>query len=364
MNAAYAGAYKTYKTFGKWQVFYDAFSKENVTLSQNLRNELTIADATTNVILGATLVIVTVGVGLVLAGIIVGNSAYVKAGLIVLQAAAMMALVTRIMMYVWQISIAVRAGVTTFTGLSNIAALSRSAGLVSGLLMSLAVIWGLFIYQMAFGKIQFGSIEFNFALARAIADTIVALIFLALAFIPIIGPLIVILLSITDLILYWVGVKGLSTLISEQIADALYDVDFLVKNLDNPDRLNFSIEAVQLRDEDKGFSTANAISYTVMVTSVINYKNSFDNDDGRRATFRYFLQTDETPRHDGLQQNDMKNEWIGRPGTSLMTITETTSPMIALSGVGAGVNRTLNGPCCGLLVHLHLACSETPIWFR
>jgi uncharacterized repeat protein (TIGR01451 family) len=82
--------------------------------------------------------------------------------------------------------------------LSGIKAANAMA--IIGFIIQMGVVWGYFIYAVASGQASSGS-ALHSAVAFAIASTLVALLYLAITLIPVIGPIIVAILSIIDFLL-------------------------------------------------------------------------------------------------------------------------------------------------------------------
>lgn len=82
--------------------------------------------------------------------------------------------------------------------LSGIKAANAMA--IIGFIIQMGVVWGYFIYAVASGQASSGT-ALHSALAFAIASTLVALLYLAITLIPVIGPIIVAILSVIDFLL-------------------------------------------------------------------------------------------------------------------------------------------------------------------
>lgn len=212
-------------------------------------------------------------------------------------------------------------------------------GSTLGLLIALGVAWGLFLYQGLSKHLEPGTVAFNMALSMTVASTIVTLIFFILG-LTLIGTVIVLLVGIIDAVLTLFGKTGISAMLTEVIADSLYDADLLVTNLNSSDRLSYRLRNLALRDPGAGFIASNALVYTLDVTSTISYNSVFSESEARRATFRYALQGSQKPLPVG--RGDMASEWQA-PGGRRLRDSRALTTSLALGTIGTGINRDLSG---------------------
>ena len=182
-------------------------------------------------------------------------------------------------------------------------------------------------------------------LAYAIAQTIVAIIFFIISLIPLVGNLIVLVVILTEALLSFFGYQGVQGWLTEVIADSLYDVDFIIRNLDSPDRLKFNFIDLTMADDEAGFTTDQSILYSMDVTNTVQYAGGHGASTGKKATFRYFLQGTPTDQHDALDLNQMNDEWYNVSGNYIETNTsvDLQGGSISFADVGAGLNRNLGG---------------------
>jgi hypothetical protein len=132
----------------------------------------------------------------------------------------------------------------------------------------------MFFYQAITMEFSPGSIAFNLAITRAIAASILILFFFALeTFFPIVGAAIVMIIFLIDAILALLGKSGIQEWLSAKIAEAMYDLDFVVQNMGSSDRLSFDVDNIWLRDSDAGFIEDNAIYYSLNITNTIKYQD-------------------------------------------------------------------------------------------
>ena len=349
MNDAYSAVDKVYKTPGKWTKFYKAFQDDDgvSTFSDSALKQMKTAQAFSDMMMAVTLAMVVIGISMVIYGALTGSGAYSKIGTILLQVSTLVMQVTRLIMMISQMVAIIQTGGTIKTVIDNlrgVATAARSGTAVSGAIMAITAVWGLFGYMLFTGKIGVGTIGFNVALALTIATTVVALIFLAIAFIPLIGPIIVAIISVIDLILMFVGIDGFQDWLTEAFAELLFDADFLIENFQDSDRLSLDIPTMELVDPTAGFVASNALTYTVALTNSMIYKKKWNQETARRATFRYFLQTEDLDQHDGLEQKEMENEWAHISGERTLQVTENYTPdPLQFYQIGTGVNVSFDG---------------------
>ncbi|MEM7111243.1 MAG: LamG-like jellyroll fold domain-containing protein [Chloroflexota bacterium] len=235
---------------------------------------------------------------------------------------------------------AVTSALPTALLLSKVSKAARFFGQI-GVIVQFLVIWGFFAYAILSGEVHVGTTEFEVALALAIAQTIVlaVLILIELALF-IVGTIFIILLFIIDAILALAGEKGLIERLTEALAKDLYDIDFLIENLNDPNRLHIEFTDVALETLDDGFAVGNGFFATMRVTTTLDVGG--DIDDGRRATFRYFLEDSETNHHSTLSQNDMRDDWSSYNG-DFVRAEQTVVNSDAFPFTGPGINRDLAG---------------------
>ncbi|MBA3469749.1 MAG: hypothetical protein H0T53_08900 [Herpetosiphonaceae bacterium] len=232
--------------------------------------------------------------------------------------------------------------------MAGIARANRGVG-AAGLVLALSFTWGFFLFNAGQGGYlgSSGSIEFNTALAFAIATTIVALIFFIIDIIPIIGPIIISLIYITDglITLFCNDCKGIQTLMTEGIATLLYDVDTVVEGFNATDRLDYTFDGITFVDDEAGFTSDQGLTFTMAVTSTIRRHDNVSDAAAKQTTLRYFMQKTAAEHHADIGPGDMKNEWYTVSGPRVQTKTTSTwsGDPVWLADIGAGINRSLEG---------------------
>ncbi|MBP7689617.1 MAG: APC family permease, partial [Thermoflexales bacterium] len=222
---------------------------------------------------------------------------------------------------------------------------ASKAGLV-GLVISIGVSAGAFIAQWASGAFgSFWSLQFNAALAGTIATIVAAVIMFAIASIPIVGQIIAAVIALIDAVIAGIcGLidavaddaasndsvgqwfcKGISGLVAEGIAWAIYSQNSLVGNMDDADRTRLSNFTPTLVDPAQGFVVNNTVNYQLSVETALTladvpidwkaaiyfWQFSYSNLDS--ATFRHALQADKTGI-DGVERNQMEDDWQRKDG--------------------------------------------------
>ncbi len=344
INQVYNNLRKASSTLNLWAKFNRVFS--TTTFSPEIARQFKLLTATTNYVIGASIGLTLIGAGLIFAGYASGNTTLIKVGAIMLTAGRILVTTMRTVIVVSQMVLMVRSTtglVKTLTALESVCKANRSLGLV-GIVLALSTIWGAFFFQLGTGQFAVGSNAFNLALANTVAQTIGFFVILIISLIPVIGALIVVLISLIDLILSFFDIQGFSGWLTEFIAGQLYDVDTVIANLSDPDRLEIAISSINLGNSSSGYVSDNTLNFSLSVTNTLRYTNQASNSEARRSTFRYFLQPSPTDQHANLHQDAMHDEWTSLDGRQLRYSTELAlAEPVALSTIGSGVNQTLDG---------------------
>ncbi|MDJ0755910.1 MAG: Calx-beta domain-containing protein [Ardenticatenaceae bacterium] len=285
---------------------------------------------------GLTLVAAAVGLSLVAAGYFSGNDTLFDIGVIILN------IVTLVVTIVYAINMiqAMRLAVAGLQGLTAVkAALSAGRGMpalgVIGFAVGLGLTWGLFFFQMS-GK---STIELNVMLAYAIAFTIILVVLLILDLIGF--GLLTLIITIVDVILTLFGKTGVTQIIAEWLADLLYDVNLVIINLDDANRLDLDLGTVDLADPDAGFTVGNAITFNFEVTNTLRYSGKYNFDRADNTVFIYELERTERDYHDGLTFGQMDSEWQDL-GNRYIQVHKDRDISLPLSTYGTGTNRAVN----------------------
>lgn len=186
-----------------------------------------------------------------------------------------------------------------------------------GLAIEVTVIWAAFAIQMAAGKVSAGSITFTIMLATAIVATLVAVIYFAISMIPVVGQIIVGILGLIDA-LFALFCKvhdavsdgenpvqslcgGIAAAFTKAIVDGFYQVEQLVGNMDDPNRLSVNRLKPTLVSPENGFIAGAEVDVVVEIENVIRPKTDFDS--GRMVWY-----DDDFPFPDELAKTIFKYE--------------------------------------------------------
>ncbi|HYF65179.1 MAG TPA: LamG-like jellyroll fold domain-containing protein, partial [Herpetosiphonaceae bacterium] len=291
-----------------------------------------------NVALGVATVLVAVGAVLLAVGTLTGNSAMLEIAIYMLNAC------TIVVVGLFLANLLYTSGLALTTAVATHLSKFKAVGPV-GLVLGVLVAWGMFFYQWDTMNLSPGSAAFNLAFTKALAASLLILFFFILeTFFPVVGAAIVMIIFLIDAILALLGETGIQEWLSAKIAEAIYDVDFVVQNMDSSDRLSFNVDNIWLRDSEAGFIESNAIYYSLDITNTIRYKTSeFSQSEARSASFRYDLKTNSRPIYT-VEVGEMEDEWVpAGSGNLRVTDSQTLDRPIEFRGVRTGVNRSLNG---------------------
>jgi hypothetical protein len=328
-----------------------------------------------------------IGAGLVIGGVLVGIGvsiwAATQAGTGVGVAVQVVNAVNIVVQTQAVVSAAqsVRAAVQSAGSLSKAIASGANAvskaakiGAVVGAIVSVAGTWAAFGAQMGIAGLGVGSIEANKLAVKAVAQTIVAAILLAIAFIPVVGQIIVAVVGLIDAIVIaicaavpptggssdrqareWLC-EGLSGVVASTLAWLFYGAD-AVTDLNDAGRVQtggFDMQPVTPR---LGLTVGSPIRYAITITSTIQlatipadwkaqaYRAQFSVDTLRDTTLRYRLQGASSDFHSEIGLGNMRSEWQvrdqGAPAnrrdrTRLQVIVR---PELVTSFGAAGINQ-------------------------
>ncbi|NBD34590.1 MAG: hypothetical protein GVY30_01160, partial [Chloroflexi bacterium] len=175
---------------------------------------------------------------------------------------------------------------------------TAKVGFIVGAIITVVVAMGIFLFSVIKGKLQPGSLAFDQALANAVATIIVGIIMLAIAMIPVVGPIIVGIIGAIDILIAFAcmvvektanpsgmgwdiaknyvcgGVTGLMTTVVQML---IYDLNPVV-DLQAPERFqptNFSLE---LDEPRMGFMVGNHMSINADVITYLYRNMPFEPD--------------------------------------------------------------------------------------
>jgi hypothetical protein len=227
--------------------------------------------------------------------------------------------------------------------------------------LMVGLIWGLLAWQATHGGPPAGSVAFNAQVAAAIAQTVVAVLFLIINFIPVYGQLIAAVCAIVDAVALIIceatGTTndsaggflcgGITSTLVFALTHMLYQNRTLV-NLEDKDRLDILSINTQLADLDKGYTVRNSVGFSLTVKNTLRLTSSnawppnqvdFTEGDAKESAFRYVLQQEQVDQHQGLRPSQMRDRWISRPGT--ISASFDTAKTAVLEAAGLNVKLPL-----------------------
>ncbi|MEM8858974.1 MAG: LamG-like jellyroll fold domain-containing protein, partial [Chloroflexota bacterium] len=222
---------------------------------------------------------------------------------------------------------------------SNLIGASKIGGAI-GLAVSIGIIWGIFIYQVADGGYSPGSFEFNTLLAAAIAATIVAILLFIIST-SVVGAIIVGILSFIDLLLFIIceaedndDCFTISGEITSWLAGHIYQYDTLI-DLKEDDLITVGDFQTLFSEPNLGLIAGNELTMRLPVDIKIKNKATkdvgaasdrfYDGETIKKSAFTFSMT--EEPEKIGATKNSMKNEWdVSKIGTAIYEITHGTIP--------------------------------------
>lgn len=288
-----------------------------------------------------TILAIVLAVSFIIAGLITGNDLYVQIGI------KLMSIITIIVTTFYLINAiqAIVKAVQAATGAMAIISAGLSAGRwfqgvgVIGFLIGTVITWGVIGFIILTKGLS--GVALGYALAYAIAATIVLFIYLILDLIGL--GVIVFILILLDALFALFGAEGPTQLLTEAIADTLYGVSYLIKNLEDTDRLELDLAGMGFTNDEAGFVVSNSFVFTTAVTNTLRYGNSYSFSDFENNTvFRYHAQRDETDQHAGLTAGDMTGEWVVVDSDEARTTAQLILT-VPLSNIGTGIAQSLDG---------------------
>ncbi|MEM7030805.1 MAG: LamG-like jellyroll fold domain-containing protein [Chloroflexota bacterium] len=202
-----------------------------------------------------------------------------------------------------------------------VAKASRTAGVI-GLVVTIGIQVGLFLFSMISGGFSFGSEAFNQALAALAAVVIYAVLMFAIASIPVVGQVIVAILALIDGIILAVcaiigasggACKGIAGNVVLALKLVLYTRSPAV-DLQHKDRLEITNFKVELVDPTLGYVVNNKVRTSVDVTSRLYPYIRPRKTDVLEANFQYKVQVNsKRDFHDSLNKKEMNPQWTKSP---------------------------------------------------
>ncbi len=233
-----------------------------------------------------------------------------------------------------------------------------------GILVSIAVAWGLFVYQVVSSDVDPASLAFTYALAQTVASIIASVILLAIAAIPVVGQILAAVIGLFDAVVLLICgalesdnpiCRGISGWVAVAVAWVIFSQSIMV-DFDDRDRLSIHAFSQDFLDASQGMSVGNSLVMEATVRNEIRlidwadtnynwmaglYWWQMNNDNLRSSTFRYDLDARARSDHEGLSRYGIRqHEWSPESDSAESYVTyddeSTTSPLTE-----AGINRRL-----------------------
>ncbi|HRI56354.1 MAG TPA: hypothetical protein PK170_04575, partial [Anaerolineae bacterium] len=300
-----------------------------VNLLQNLRRKLNLItngqsafQTFVGISTAATIVSGIVGITLFSIGAALDNNPLKLAGVIFLGLAAAVATIVAPLLtlrtYIREVAVATQVTQGAAAGKvlgasSEIVGLTKVAAVV-GLVIGVAIPWGVFIYQALSGDVRVGTTAFNTAMAYVIANTIVTIVMFALS-LTVVGFILTAVLGFVDLLLTGLCAAGVSGAcfslvgtITGALASVIYSsgttIDFNHVDANGAqDLVKLGAFSINLSSPNNGFMHGNQISLSAPVQtalfnrvpgggSIVKYDTFFSASRLRSATVTYSLAGD------------------------------------------------------------------------
>ncbi len=246
---------------------------------------------------------------------------------------------------------------------------ASKASAIVGLIISVGPGIALFAAQMFSGALAPGSGAFFQALSNLAATIIVAVLLFAVASIPLVGPLIMAIVALIDILASVVckalgvgpGVVkdfvcgGLTGLLTQFISFFFYAAETTIVDMGNPNHLQVGRLQQTLLDPAAGTSQGNGINASMVITSTI-YRNNpssalgrlydhFDDFRLRRSAFEYQLVTGQqpidAPAYAGVN-TDPKPDGYWLDTSSAHTFYRVVTATRTITFTQAGLNQSFN----------------------
>jgi uncharacterized repeat protein (TIGR01451 family) len=233
-----------------------------------------------------------------------------------------------------------------------------------GILVSIAVAWGLFVHQVVSSDVDPASLAFTYALAQTVASIIAAVILLTIAAIPVVGQILAAVIGLFDAVVLLICgalesdnpiCRGISGWVAVAVAWVIFSQSIMV-DFDDQDRLSIHEFSQDFLDASQGMSVGNSLVMEATVRNDIRlidwadtnynwmaglYWWQMNNDNLRSSTFRYDLDARARSHHEGLSRYGIRqHEWSPESDSAGSYVyyddESTTSPLTE-----AGINRRL-----------------------
>jgi hypothetical protein len=267
------------------------------------------------------------GTALLIAGAVTDNPRLTLAGSVIMLAVLTVATITG---PVLAIKSAVQTASQTIgksaaikavlSGQGEITGAAKAAAVV-GLVLSIGIAWGVFLYQVIADGLKPGTIAFNTALAFAISSTVVAVLSFVLS-LTVVGTIILAVIGIVDLLLQVIclaGARGacfsLVGKYTELLARLIYSGDLLIDS-ERDDMVETGTLSVSLRDTRLGLRAGNGLAFSIGTRYTLVHKQPAA---GSGAIYKSEFWTTSALRRATLVANLAESEQAPSAAASQMT---------------------------------------------
>jgi len=334
---------------GMWRIFSKSFNtsftkmtgKYYDVLKTIFRNSPRMMNVTLNVVaVVAITAMVLYGVGF-----LTGNTTITTVATYALNITGLIMVTVYAATMAQQVIKAYQAG-ASFSNALKFAKTRISVGTAIGAVIFLAATWGPLIYQIATGSLS--GIQMEYAIAYAVATTIVFVIFLLLGTLPGVG-LIMQLLALVDILLMFFKIRGVQDRFTEWLASNIFTISTVIDNFDDSSRLDFALSNIVLTDPDGGFTINNGIQVTAKVTTTLHHVYTFKDfvtgdlvtPYAKKTTLRYAIQRSKTDLHGSLRLDGNTHDWAKIASQQIRLIANPSSQVINFSELGTGINHSV-----------------------
>ncbi|MCL5998459.1 MAG: hypothetical protein M1546_20755, partial [Chloroflexi bacterium] len=191
---------------------------------------------------------------------------------------------------------------------------------IAGLVISLGITWGVFIWAMASGKVKRGSLEMDALIAQTLAAHMLTVIMFFLSF-TVIGALIESVIMMVDLLLMILGVKWTVTYtLTFALTHYLFGFEMTIKD-DDPNMIKMGDLDTRLVNPALGMSAGMQLEFKTTITSTVTNKDpkdprafaylptKYNEDDIRKNSLEYSLTSQATSLSTSLKDSDGRNPW-------------------------------------------------------
>ncbi|MEM7800307.1 MAG: LamG-like jellyroll fold domain-containing protein, partial [Chloroflexota bacterium] len=245
-------------------------------------------------VFGIALGMIAIGLVLTAANILFKNDSVAQAAIIVLNIGS------TIVLSIWLSSIVYASAKLWLAGYSirTLGGIFKSFNLFGTPALVIGILFVAIFTVVALANAQGpkpGSIEFTLTFVSALAQVLVSVILFAITTaLGLFGVLLSFLILLIDAIAGIFGKNGIQAWLTKALAKALYDTDQLIHNMDDPNRIDIGFAGTSLSNPLEGYSIANGLLVTTVVTTTLDARTDADRVVNPRKSedttrFRYSL---------------------------------------------------------------------------